>query len=488
MELVQRQDASEQLCRIDQERAPVLREDARPRGVGASRVIARRLRDWPIRLQIGVFALAIGVLPSLITLALVDGGMTGTALRVAIGLLVLVTATAAVLGTIALTRPLVQLVRALHVVREGNYGTRLELRQGDEVGQVAATVNLLLVRAQTLVADLDNQRLELENGIIQLFTELAEAASGDLTVRPTMSEGSLGAVADSVSILLERFNDTVKRIQATAAAVSAGTSQVASTVLAVSREAHQQAAQLTSSAVAIGEMAASSQAVSERTQTATDVATQAVAAVESGRQAVTYAREAVRRTRETSRRAARQVKSLGESTQLMGNALLLVQRNTEELHLIAGNASIEAARYAENGGVFRTVADSIEQLAEQSQVGLRQIQSVVENTQRETSKVVAAIEEVATEVAQVADAVTQAGENFDTINMVVQRLADLNVFIASASEQQARMASDVAEMISALNQVSVQTSVNTAASAEAAVRLRQLTEQLNASVATLKVS
>jgi methyl-accepting chemotaxis protein len=362
------------------------------------------------------------------------------------------------------------------------------LRRPDEVGRIAATVDLLIARAQTLVSDLDNQRVELEDGIIRLFTELAEAAGGDLTVRPTMSEGSLGAVADSVSILLERFSATVKRIQTTAEAVSTGTSQVAATVLAVSQEAQQQAAQLAGSAMAITEMAASSRSVSQRTQAATDVAAQAVAAVESGNQAVTYAREAVQRTGETSRRAARQVKSLGESTQLMGNALLLVQRNTEELHLIAGNASIEAARYAENSGVFRTVADSIEQLAEQSQVALRQIQTVVETTQRETSKVVAVIEDVGAEVMHVAAAMTLAGENFNTINSVVQRLADLNVFIASASEQQAQMAGDVADMIGALNQISMQTSMNTAASAEAAVRLRQLTEQLNASVATLKVS
>lgn len=391
-------------------------------------------------------------------------------------------------GCLRLTAPLARLATALVAVRGGNYATRVRIDRGDEVGQIAATVDMLIARAQALVADLDNQRLELENGIIQLFTELAEAASGDLTVRPTMSEGSLGAVADSVGILLERFNETVKRIQATAGAVSSGTSQMASTILRVSQEAQKQASQLTSGALAISEMAASAQSVSQRTQAATDVASQAVAAVESGHKAVHYAREAVKRTGETSKKAARQVKSLGESAQLMGNALILVQRNTEELHLIAGNASIEAARYAENGGVFRTVADSIEQLAQQSQVALRQIQSVVENTQRETSRVVAAIEDVSGEVMHVSRAVSLAGENFDTINMVVQRLADLNTFIASASEQQAHMAVDVAEVITALNQVSVQTSMNTAASAEAAVRLRQLTEQLNDSVSTLKVS
>ncbi len=374
------------------------------------------------------------------------------------------------------------------MLRRGDFDLRLNPTQGDEVGQIAAIVDLLSARMQSLVTNLDNQRAELENGIIQLFTELAEAASGDLTVRPTLSEGSLGAVADSVNILLERFNATVKGIQATASAVSSGTSAMAATVLRVSQESQRQAAELTAGADAIAEMATSAQAVSERTRAATGVAAEAVVAVESGNKAVTYAREAAKRTSDTSKKAVRQVKSLGESAQLMGNALLLVQRNTEELHLIAGNASIEAARYAESSGVFRTVADSIEQLAQHSQVALRPIQSVIENTQRETSRVVAAIEEVTGEAITVARAVNLAGENFDTINRVVQRLADLNIFIASASEQQARMAANVAGEIGALNQVSMQTSRNTAASAEAAVRLRQLTEELNDSVATLKVS
>lgn len=473
---------------IDQDTAPNATAHARQAGGTPRDQAGAHPRAWSFRLKLCAIVVASGMLPLLVAEALVADGLRGTSLHAALLALILITIPATLAGALIQSRPIVHLARQLDAVRGGNFSMRIDTRRRDEIGQIAATVDMLLARSQALVADLDNQRLELENGIIQLFTELAEAASGDLTVRPTMSEGSLGAVADSVGILLDRFNATVRRIQATARAVGAGTSQVATTVLAVSHEAQAQAAQLAGGASAIAEMATSAQAVSQRTQTTTEVAAQAVAAVESGNQAVTYARDAVHRTGDMARKAARQVKSLGESTQLMGNALLLVQRNTEELHLIAGNASIEAARYAENGGIFRTVADSIEQLAEQSQVALRQIQTVVENTQRETSRVVAAIEDVSTEVMRVSDAVGLAGENFGTINAVVQRLADLNIFIASASEQQAHMAAEVAEMIGALNQVSVQTSRNTAASAQAAVQLRDLTEQLNASVATLKVS
>ncbi len=409
-------------------------------------------------------------------------------LKAALAVLALLLVAATVWFTRQLARPLESVARVLAMVRAGNFGVRTDVDQHDEIGQIASTVDLLIGRTQTMVRNLDNQRAELENGVIQLFTELSEAASGDLTVKPTMSEGSLGAVADSVSILLERFKSTVKSIQATANTVSARTSTIAQTIGQVSQEASRQAEQLTASAEAIAEMAESAETVSQRTRSANDVAGQAVEAVNSGNSAVTVARDAVRRTSETSKKAAREVKSLGESAQLMGNALLLVQHNTEELHMIAGNASIEAARFADSGGVFRTVADSIEQLAQQSQEALRQIQSVIENTQRETSRVVEAIEDVTQEVGNVSKAVNLAGENFDTIYHVVQRLADLNVFIAGASKQQAAMAAHVADMMGALNQISVQTSTHTAASAEDAVRLRELTEELNDSVATLKVS
>ncbi|MGH2387270.1 MAG: methyl-accepting chemotaxis protein, partial [Chloroflexota bacterium] len=433
-------------------------------------------RHWPIRLKLGLVMIGCGLMPLLAGGLLLPALFKGDVPPLGLAVIATLTIVGAIYADYHLTKPLILLARAAVALRRGDFDMRLNPTQNDEIGQIAVTVDLLSGKMQSLVTNLDNQRADLENGIIQLFTELAEAASGDLTVRPTLSEGSLGAVADSVNILLERFNATVKGIQATASAVSHGTSAMAATVLRVSQESQRQASELSLGAEAIAEMAASAQSVSERTRAATGVAAEAVVAVESGNEAVTYARAAAKRTADTSKKAARQVKSLGESAQLMGNALLLVQRNTEELHLIAGNASIEAARYAESSGVFRTVADSIEQLAQQSQVAVRQIQNVIENTQRETSHVVAAIEDVTGEVSTVARAVNLAGENFDTINRVVQRLADLNIFIASASEQQARMAADVAEEIAALNEISVQTSMNTAASAEAAVSLRRLTE------------
>jgi len=437
---------------------------------------------WPLRVKLTAALVLIGVLPTILTLYI--GRLP---LWMALPPIVVVVLLTTVLAR-RLMAPIVALERTIARVQAGDLTARAHLPRHDEIGEIGAAFDALTARAQTSIDDLEGQRLELENGIIKLFMELSEAANGDLTVRPTLSEGSLGAVADSVAVLLRRFSAIVHSIQETAREVSGGTQRMATTVQQVSHEAHEQAAALARGATTIDALAASAATVSGRTQSAMVVATHALDAVRDGHNAVRTVHEAMNGFRDTTRRATRTVKSLGESAQLMSQALMLVQRNTEELHIVAGNASIEAARHADSGGIFRAMADSIEALAEQSQLALRQIQDVVERNRGETVGVIEAIEDIAARVTANTDVVRTAAEAFGAVDGVVHDLADLNKFIASASAEQARQAAELVAMMGALNGISVQTSRNTAASAEAAVRLRRLTDRLNDSVATLKVS
>lgn len=441
-----------------------------------------RLRCWTLRAKLSTALTLMGILPTLLTIYIG---------HLPLWMALPPIAAVALLTTLLirlLMAPVLRLKATIERVQAGDFRARSGIDQRDEIGEIAAAFDAMTERAQTLIEELESQRLDLENGIIQLFMELSEAANGNLTVRPTTTEGSLGAVADSVAVLLKRFSAIVRGIQETAREVSSGTLQVATTVQQVSQEAHKQAAALTQSAAGIGELAASASSVSQRTQSAMKVSARALDAVRGGHETVTGVQETMDTIRDTTRRATRKVKGLGESAQLMSQALTLVQRNTEELHIVAGNASIEAARHADHGGIFRAVADSIEALAEQSQLALRQIQDVIERNQHETVGVVEAIEDVTAHVSAGTRAVQVAGDALNTVDGVVQELADLNVFIASASAEQARQAAELAIMIGTLNGVSVATSRSTAESAEAAVRLRQLTDRLNNSVSTLKVS
>ncbi len=212
----------------------------------------------------------------------------------------------------------------------------------------------------------------------------------------------------------------------------------------------QQAATASQSMRRMETMAVSASSVSENTTAAASVASDAVFTVEAGQAALGKAQEAIITIRETTLRAARQVQVLGESAQFVRQAVVHVQDNADELHLIAGNASIEASRHPHSAGFFRSVADEIEQLAQQSQVALAEIQEAIEANRQETGRVVSVIEDVVVQVGRGADAVGAAGDALQTIEQVVGRLATLNRDSARVSQEQARDASAVAEGMDAL--------------------------------------
>src|SRR5919201_2693868 len=220
-----------------------------PRGFMGGRFA--RLRCWTLRTKLTTALALVGSMPTLVT--------------VYIGHLPWWTAAAPLLAVALMTTLLIRLLMApimtpkatIERVQAGDFTARSGIEQRDEIGEIAVAFDAMTERAQALIDELEAQRLDLENGIIQLFTELSRAANGDLTVRPPLSESSLGAVADSVSVLLKRFSTIVRDIQDTAHEVSTGTLQVAHTVQQVSNEATRQSSALATSAQAIGDLSAS---------------------------------------------------------------------------------------------------------------------------------------------------------------------------------------------------------------------------------------
>src|SRR3954447_317592 len=194
-----------------------------------------RLRCWTLRAKLTTALALVGAMPTLLTVYIghLPWWMAAAPL-LAVGLL-----TALLIRLLMV--PIMTLKATIERVQAGDFSARSGIDQRDEIGDIAVAFDAMTERAQALIDELEAQRLDLENGIIRLFTELSRAASGDLTVRPTVSEGSLGAVADSVSVLLKRFSTIVRDIQGTAHEVSSGTLQVANTVQQVSNEATRQA-------------------------------------------------------------------------------------------------------------------------------------------------------------------------------------------------------------------------------------------------------
>src|SRR5437588_5465878 len=137
---------------------------------------AARKRAWTLRTKLTTALALVGALPSLLTVYIghLPWWMAAAPLLV-VGLL-----TALLMRL--LMAPIMALKATIERVQAGDFQARSGIDQRDEIGDIAVAFDAMTERAQTLIDELEAQRLELENGIIRLFTELAPPAHRQLTV------------------------------------------------------------------------------------------------------------------------------------------------------------------------------------------------------------------------------------------------------------------------------------------------------------------
>ncbi len=87
------------------------------------------------------------------------------------------------------------------------------------------------------------------------------------------------------------------------------------------------------------------------------------------------------------------IRGLSQRTERIGGIVDTITGIAERTNLLALNAAIEAARAGEQGRGFAVVAEEVRKLAEGSQTAAGEIASLIGQIQRETTEVVAAVEE-----------------------------------------------------------------------------------------------
>jgi methyl-accepting chemotaxis protein len=322
----------------------------------------------------------------------------------------------------------------------------------DELGAIWRTVHSLLAerRDDQLKAEAANE--QLNNSVISILQSVHQLSQRDLTVRAPVTQDVIGTVSDSINALTMETSKVLQGVSVIAGSVAQASGKVRSQAELVSKTAEDERG-------SVGKMIES---LSEATQTMNQVAvlaeqsnvsaSQATQATDAALETVNGTVKGMESIRETIAETEKRIKRLGERSQEISGIVSLINTIAERTHVLALNASMQAAVAGEAGRGFAVVAEEVQRLAESSRTATQQISTLVNNIQLETNETISTVNRTIGQVVQGSEQAQKAGEQMRVTQKITNQLVSQVKRIAEVSEQQKQMSVNLLASVQRIGQ------------------------------------
>jgi methyl-accepting chemotaxis protein len=325
------------------------------------------------------------------------------------------------LGSWAITRsitgPMDKLVTGADQLGRGNLAHRIDVVNNDETGELATAFNTMAERRQQAEAQLSKQ-----------------AAERDHTLR-------------TVAEFVNQLAGTTSEI------LVSTTEQVAG--------AQEQGSSVAETVSTIEEIAQTSEEAAGRARTVSESARHAEEVGKNGRRAVDEAVTSMGAVREQVESIASRILALAEQAQAIGDIITTVTDISEQTHMLALNASIEASRAGEHGRGFAVVASEVKALADQSKKATAQVRQILGQIQKATQGAVMTTEQGTKSVGTATRVVAQAGNTIQTLGDLLGQASLTAAQISASANQQATGIGQIRQAMRDVSQATQQTLTST---------------------------
>lgn len=314
------------------------------------------------------------------------------------------------------------------------------------IGAVAVALVLVLVAALVIGLSI----IRPLAGLRSLIMDVQQ--SSNLTLRAdTRGRDEVADTARAFNTMLEHQQALIRHLTDTAIQLAAASEEMSAISAQVSQAASAQGDQTHMVATAVHQMSMAVQEVARNAQATASNAADANKEARQGSDLVQSNLKAIQGLSASVEKAGQVIDSLHSQSDEISKVLSVIQSIAEQTNLLALNAAIEAARAGEAGRGFAVVADEVRSLASNTQKATESIRGMIDALQGGARSAVSAMQLSREQAQNSVSHAREAGEVLNHIAHAVEGIADGNVQISAATEEQTAVANEISENISSLN-------------------------------------
>jgi methyl-accepting chemotaxis protein len=385
-------------------------------------------------------------------------------------------------------KPIQTLSDTVQKVASGETAARSQLTEQDEIGDLGRAFDGLLDDRIAALEKSAKENETLNNSVIDLLQAVFQLSNRDLTARAPVTEDIIGTVASSINQFSDETGRTlgdVKKI-AEQLALTSESVRVQSVMVEETARAERDALDamsenLSQATSQLAQVAQLSDQSNKAAGLAADATQTALAAVQGTVQGMDQLRESISDME-------KRFKRLGERSQEISTAVQLINAISERTHVLALNASMQAATAGEAGRGFAVVAEEVQRLSDSSRQATSTISQLVGNIQAETNETLFTVNRLIGDVVRQSELAQRAGVQMNQTQQTTQQLVSLVQQIAQFSEQQAKLATSLQQSVLDINAGTEQTSAAIAEQTASTQMLADSSRQLTAAVGQFKLA